>query len=412
MLNKIKTVFAGNAANAALGFIATILLTRMLSVSDFGKYGYLYAVSIIVVTVLDFASGTSFVIHYNKSRMDGAILANYNAFRLASLALVGASGIILFFLQRNAIDTAENLFLVSTTAAMLIGFHVQYYYQAVGRYRDNGVAAVVINAARVMALLGMLLFAAKGAASALSSTFIVLAIAQTVAAAALLFYAKNDLEWSRSFEFDREMLRSIGLLGTSNILIILTMRADVFIIRHYLDFQHLGIYHVVFSLCSAFPLLTGSLMTVLLKEFSAVDRSGEDHKAFLGRQLKLIVPGMAVTAVLVLLARPAVELLFGQRYAQSIPLLQVMLVPFSLGVVFTPLESYYYSRRPQVITIMKLLQLTATIVFSLLFIRAYGLIGAGYSALLVRLFGWAFLLGVMMLVLGKTNTPKKEHAAL
>jgi O-antigen/teichoic acid export membrane protein len=255
-------------------------------------------------------------------------------------------------------------------------------------------------------------FALKGTEDRLSVVFAVLTAAQSIAAAAILLFARKDLRWPVSFRFDSEMLRTIGFLGLGNVVIILTMRIDVFIIKHYLDYQHLGYYHVVFSLCSVFPLLTGSVMTVLLREFSSDGSSSEDHKLFLARQLKLVVPGIVLTTVLVLLARPAIELLFGQRYAMSISLLQVMIIPFSLGVVFTPLESYYYSRRPHVITVMKFLQMTATIVFSLLFIRTYGLIGAGYSALLVRMLGWTFLVAGMMLILGKTRPAKDDPGVI
>jgi O-antigen/teichoic acid export membrane protein len=410
VFNKIKTVFVGNALNAAFGFIATILLTRMLSVSDFGKYGYLYAFAMIAVTVLDFAAGTSFVVHYARKGMSSSILANYNAFRLGSLALLGIAGLLFFLAPVAAYSVTDKAFLLTLMASMSVSLHFQSFYQGAGRYRHFGVMAALNNASRLLFIAGLALFMAKDRSARLDTVMLVMCGAQAFAVAAAILLARRDMAWDLNFRFDRDFIRSLLYLGIGNILIIVTMRIDVFIIKHYLDYQSVGYYHVVFTLCSVFPLLTGSIMTVMVRELSAQEGEPGTLGAILGRQLKLLPRGMIVMLALVLLSRPLIELFFGSRYDASVPLLQVMLIPFSLGVIFTPLESYFYSRRPKIITIMKLAQMLATIVLSVLLIRAWGLVGIGYSTLLVRLTGWMYLIVLIAIKAGGDPAPRGADA--
>lgn len=409
MFNKIRTVFIGNVANAAFGFIATILLTHMLSVADFGRYGYLYAFAMIAVTVLDFAAGTSFVVHYAGKGMSSSLLANYNAFRLGSLALLGIAGLLFFLTPVAAYSATDKAFLLTLMLSMSVSMHFQSFYQGAGRYRHFGVMSALNNASRLLFIAGLALFMAKDRSARLDTVMLVMCGAQVFAVAAAVLLARRDMAWDLNFRFDRDFIRSLLYLGIGNILIIITMRIDVFIIKHYLDYQSVGYYHVVFTLCSVFPLLTGSIMTVMVRELSAQEGAPGTLGAILGRQLKLLPRGMIITLALVLLSRPLTELFFGARYEASVPLLQVMLIPFSLGIIFTPLESYFYSRRPNIITIMKLVQMLATIILSVLFVRAWGLVGIGYSTLLVRLIGWMSLIVLILTKAGSEPTRKDAN---
>ena len=89
MAGKIGTVFLGNAAGASLNFLGSVIAARMLDMEGFGRYSYLYASGIIVLTIFDFSAGTSFVICQNRSGR-GPLAGNYNAARLLASLLLAA----------------------------------------------------------------------------------------------------------------------------------------------------------------------------------------------------------------------------------------------------------------------------------------------------------------------------------
>lgn len=390
---KVKIILFGNALGALFGFLVTVLLSRVLNVEDFGRYSYLYALTLILMTMLDFSSGSSFVINYTKYKGSSLIFANYNALRLIATIVIIFGGIFTIFVPIGHLTLTDKLFVLVITLSFLWYLHLQFFYQAVGYFKKYSIALIGNNLFRLLFLLGLVFFVSQKNIIQLNTVFLVVVCAQLTALLInALISLKSGMRLEISFRFDRHFLRTLYYLGIGSVLIILTMRVDNFIIGYYLGYREVGYYTVAFTLSSMFPLITGSLMTVFVRELSLPEKNSHEYmKRFLMRQLKLLIPGVVIALALVLISKPLIEVFFGSRYEPSTPLFKILLFPFCLGIVFTPIESYFYSHQPYIITVLKFVQFVATVLFSVVFIKAFGLIGVGFSTLLVRLIGWVFL---------------------
>ncbi|MDA8170050.1 MAG: oligosaccharide flippase family protein [Nitrospiraceae bacterium] len=396
MAGKIGTVFLGNAAGASLNFLGSVIAARMLDMEGFGRYSYLYASGIIVLTIFDFSAGTSFVICQNRSGR-GPLAGNYNAARLLASLLLAALFASSFLWPGAEVFTfgpagRAAVFLFALFSLWLA--HLQFYEQAAGNYRAYSL--VLISGALLRAAFFAALALWRHADAHYPGAGIIFGAAVLAQAAAFFFWfflyrLRGQLKWNVSFRFDRKFGKTLLLLGLNNSVIVLAMRADNFIIGHYLGFRDVALYNAAFALCMVFPLITASLTAVFIREFSTGKNESASLRAFLSRQLKILAPALAAALLFSLLARPLAGLLFGGRYAEAAPLLSVMVFPFSIGVVFTPLESFFYAESPGVITGLKSVQLAATVFFSIWFVKLFGLIGIGLSGILVKATGWVFL---------------------
>jgi O-antigen/teichoic acid export membrane protein len=101
--------------------------------------------------------------------------------------------------------------------------------------------------------------------------------------------------------------------------------------------------------------------------------------------------GLSLLVITWAAAGIVVPMLFGTRYAESVGIFRILMLPYLGGVFFTPLESYFYAREPMTILGLKLWQTMVVAVGSLAMIGWLHLYGVALSILLSRVTGWIFI---------------------
>jgi PST family polysaccharide transporter len=167
------------------------------------------------------------------------------------------------------------------------------------------------------------------------------------------------------------------------------MRTDNILIQYVLDIKQVAIYSAANSLAFAFPLITSSIMKVLMREIS---KNSELYlKKLLFYQKKYF--GLAILAIaFVWIVSPyLIPFMFGEKYIPSILIFQILSIVYIGGIFFTPLESYYYTEDANIILKLRIIQLLLTVVLGVLFMRLISLPGLVIAVVVTRIVAWIYL---------------------
>jgi len=168
-------------------------------------------------------------------------------------------------------------------------------------------------------------------------------------------------------------------LTISSLISIFASRIDQIMISRLLGLKEVAIFTVAWQLIQFFPVIYGSITSVLMPKISSL-KTKPELIAFVRRTFKWVLVGTIGIAILVYPSQYLISFLFGQKYVEAMPiylilaygyLLNVLVIPFSLVIsVFNKTE---------LMVISSILQLVINLVGNIVFIPLYGIMGAAYT---------------------------------
>ena len=182
-------------------------------------------------------------------------------------------------------------------------------------------------------------------------------------------------------------------LTVSSLLGIAGGKIDQVIISHYLGLADVAVFTVAWQLIQVFPVLTGSITSVLMPKISGLGNKTE-LAAFVWRVFRWVSVGTIGIALLIYPSQYLINFLFGQKYAAAMPvylilsyswLLNFLSVPFSMTITIF--------NRTHIMAIATFFQTIIFVVCNLVFIPRYGIMGAAYTYVISLLaqFVWNLL---------------------
>lgn len=401
MRKAILSVSFFNVISAGLAFIINIFLARYLSVETYGRINLLLSFTLIINTICDLGLSNANVIFNNKLKDESdnhKLLVVVVFFFKKYLAIIFVTGILLIL----AFSIWFKLSLIEIGFLFFQGFIITFFrfllsfHQAFGNWTKFNLLNLSLNIFKIV-LLGLcfiipVIFKAQEILT-YNSILILLSLACFISFCLSIVYAFKyfsvrtplKIEINLSREFKNIWFPLIGI----NIIIVLAMRSDTLIIQYYLGDNSLGIYSAANSLSMVFPLITNSIMQVLLKETS--NKGVFYLRRIMELQKKYFLFIALVLVIIELVSYYLIPFVFGQQYQQSIIFFQILILAQLGGLIFTPMESYFYSKNTKFIFYLKGLQLLIIVTFSILFINKWGLISVALAVLMSRLIGWAIL---------------------
>lgn len=154
----------------------------------------------------------------------------------------------------------------------------------------------------------------------------------------------------------------------------------------------LGQYNFAVTLAQGIPLIAAAISTVLLPRLAATRRRAEIRR-MVGIFLKFTPALVGMVVAIIVGAHLVVPLLKGGMYRPSIPVFDLLVIGSSISIVLNPISFFCLAlERSSWLAWMNLAQLGLNLALSLVLIPIFGAVGAGISALLVRLFAVGFLM--------------------
>lgn len=372
--------------------MATLVLARLLSPAEFGLVGMALLVITLLDILRDFGIGSALI--YKQD--GGAAAANL------SFVLSVGLGLILFTANFFLAPLAAEFFKTSgsdetaSVAALLQVLGLSLMFSSFGSTHDALLQKSIDYRKRMIPEVGRTLikgglqvglaFAGFGAWS--------LVIGQVIGEACATVLLWVVMPWRPTFRFDRKLLGP--MLGYSAQLTLVgglgTLLADVdyIVIGGMLGEVALGIYTLAFRIPEL--LIKNLAQAVSTVAFPVAARLQSDMAALRSAYLKMQRYMLAILAPmgfgLYAITPALVHILFGEKWNDAIPVMQVLSIFMLLGGInHWPGVVYKAVGRPGILNMLSLVKLAMLVPVLWWGAATFGLMGVAWGQLVVRVIG-------------------------
>lgn len=336
------------AGNVAISFFITIILTKLLSQSDWGNYSLFQNLGLMGSIIGGLSLPSAVIYFVASSKIDPVkILFNFSAFQFIFSVLI----IVFVFVFNNYFS--NELFLLK----------ISNYYLLLFLYLTllmiNNVVTSVMRGVFMFNYLNFILFLANFLQFAFYGYFYFLghleeitienALTILLSTAALQFFI-NLYFLSRKLIFDKAIIKwlnyseiksiliFISTIYLANVLQIFVYKIDTWILYNYSDSATTAIYTLAVTVAQTTWLFATAVSTIL---FSVISREKNNNLSINNTVSQYLRYSFYITFLLGILLTIVVyfctEKIFGSQYKMIIyiiPILLVGIIPFSIVIVF------------------------------------------------------------------------------
>jgi O-antigen/teichoic acid export membrane protein len=349
---KIIFVGGGNGLNAIFGFIFLTAIARTLTLGDFGKYALITSLLVSLSRLMDFGTTATFVA---KAIADKRETLNS--------ALISAR-IILFFLTIPVFLLAALIFNVLTPTILLlfilglVGYFLNYTFYAYFQKDQKFFNLVILNLlpAIVKVTFGILILLnlvhidlisgfAIFSLSLLTSIFLFFAVPNEYKNITLgIKGIKNLLKYATPAGISQMVFEGWPALNNG-------------IAKFIRGFSDVGIFSLANKISQVFSLISYSIFTVLLPKNAKLKK--QNVKYDFKETIFISVGVLMVSLVGVVFAEYFVDILFGEKFAESIRLLDILIFANAFSAIHTFMENYFFiEKKTKLILYINLSKLT------------------------------------------------------
>jgi O-antigen/teichoic acid export membrane protein len=410
-LHQTAFVTAGSLVNGLSLFVLNIALARSLDQEFFG----IFSLSVVALSVV--AEMSDFGLNAGLSRFAPYYLATNQTDKLKQLVktiwrwrisltwVLTIGGLVFAYPIAKYVYGQVKLapYLAYATfgvgGVILLGF-LATFLQANQKFLYNATVQSFKGLLRLLIALILIIFGVKSVFAYLSVYIFVPWILFIINFKILPNnFRKVEIDFESKRNLHSQLAKFSFWLTITSLVSILSSRVDQIMISHYLGLAEVAVFTVAWQLLQFFPVVTGSISSVLMPRISSLKNKSEII-IFVKRAFKWILVGTLGVAVLVYPSQYLISLFFGNKYDAAMPLyvilaystlFNIIAIPFSLAVTIY--------NKTHISTIFSFLHLLINVVGNFIFIPLFGIMGAAYTFAVSSaiLFLWNLILALYLI---------------
>jgi O-antigen/teichoic acid export membrane protein len=375
-------LFLGNSLMAFFAFLFTTILIRMMTVEEFGYFSTTLAFMVLVVELFDLGIGSSLLrfipelkknLHFQKQFLTTAFII-----QLVSAICIFVFVIVLTPFISNILfhDNNYNI-LIYISSFGIFGLLVQNFFYYAILSKENYIHASLLSASGgLLRLLSLIFIIYTVGVSVVSVT-----LGQSLSflvhmAIAIILLNLNLFKLNMKMEYLKKLLKFAIYIGIARGVTSLSVRLDQVMLVSLTDAYNAGIYATAARIISFYPMITGSFVSVISPVFSKID-SGKDLNIFMK---KVIIATFGIICTIIFLyifADFFIIFLFTEKAIEAIGVFRILLLGMIFFVASIPAVALavYYLKKPHILTVNSILQLSIVFFGNLFFIPKYGYYG-------------------------------------
>ena len=385
ILKNASWIILGRVVQLGLTFLTTMLITRHLGPSDYGRLTYVYSYiqffipicalgmnDIIVKTLLD-----------NREESD-EIMGTIIVLRLFVSFICMFCSIMVVSLLNNEIIYRDIAILQSLSLFFYSFDNIIYFFQANQLAKKVGIAlALTYTISSIFKIVCILLN--KNIlyfAFAMSFDYIVLAIVL------LIVYFKNRYKLIFKKEWIKPLLKKSSYYIIAGLLVVIYGKVtDIFLLGKLVDETNVGYYSSAITLCNAWPFVLSAIIDTANPIIIGLFDSDKELFKKRIRQLyaAIFYISVFVTLGILVLGRFAINLLYGAEYLPAVDPFKI----YSLSTAFAYLGVarvawMQCNNKTKYELHISMFGAFVNIVLNYILIKNYGIIGAAIAAVLTQ----------------------------
>lgn len=352
-------------------------LARVLGAEGFGQYSWAMAVYSYLYLFGNFGFD---IIGIRKLAVENnsAIISGVMVLRGMYVVLL----VVLVYLLNVVVFKEPNyLLLLQSASILLLPFNVQYIFRGLGRGKYDGVYRG--TQAGLFLVLVYLTIQPDGILTVPMLWF----ASSAIVSVAAFFFVRKIIPFRFSFptfETIKTIFRESVPVGVAGALILIYLNFDTIVLGMYVSGYSLGLYSVAFKIYYFGYTILGLLYVAFLPSLSRYT-SAEFSSIRSSYTSLLLMLAVVLATVGTALSTFIIQILFGEGYSESIPVLRVLLLSLSAACInsayLNPLQAVGKDA-----LFIKLL-LGRTLLFAIVcmvLIPSYGITGAAFATLVAE----------------------------
>ena len=317
-------LFAGNLGAAFWGFLFTLFVARSMSVYEFGILSAVFNFVVILSSLADIGISTgavNFVSSYTaRGEHEKANEYTKASFLIRLFIVLGISVIVAIFAP-----FVSKTFLASNDPkiaiwAAVIPIFLPYILQAKKKFLHS---TVIDNAFYLARLLFALSFYVVGGLT-MNKAFWAFGAGFVVEVILVAIFVKGDFLRAKPQKDEyRNLLKYSGWIGVNRIISSISGRLDIQMLAMMSGALATGLYSIPSRLAGFITVLVSSFSSVLAPRMASFGNK-EAEKKYIIKSLVAILPIVIGIVLLVLIAKPFILILFGEKYIDSVPVFRAL----------------------------------------------------------------------------------------
>ena len=337
--NSLLNFIAGVSQRVGQAFIF-ILIARLLTDRDTGAFNLANSYTSVLLAFSLWGLDQLLIREIAKSR--DAISDYLGRYLTLRALLAGLLWIGLALLLRFLPYQAETKRLILIMSLSMIPASIMNLYQAVwiGLEEVRAISAIMLGGSILRIVGGSLLLYRLGTIIEIGYLFLVVSLAEMVVTIWLTHLQAiwTPLQWKIDLQFWIENLRTATPLIVVSLVLIIEYQFDVLILSLFRPEAEVGIYGKAVTLLTFFLFLTRSYQLAI---FPVLARAFKESEAYLqriySRSLTFLLAGaFGVSVVVIVLAEPIVQLVYGPNTEETATILRVLIVVFVISAFNVP----------------------------------------------------------------------------
>lgn len=365
--------FIGLGFTAFVGFVYTVILARTLGPEKFGVFSAVIALIAIVYSLGDFGIASALINFIPKLKDKRSVLIGTSLrFEiLVSVVVLVLFSVFAIFHQNIIPGSFPNQLLLAGILAvnyLFINF-VQGIFTAERRFLAYSFTQI-IDAGVKISLVGVLLyFSHLSIETALMTNVVSTMLALLITFAKELFKIKPIYER----EIFQKLFAFAKWIAVSRLFSVFVSRIDVILLNLLSSNYQAGIFAAANRITLLFSLLVSSLGSVINPRFSGFDNK-QKVITYIKKLLWLVTLITGLMLVSALLAKPIINIVFGDKFTAAIPVFQaltVSMIPFIYSLVTVPALIYTYNQ-PKYVAKITAIQVALMVIIEVVLIPSLG----------------------------------------
>lgn len=389
----LTLVFTGNIFAAFLGFLAVLIISRGLTVHDFGLFNIAISAMLIASRFSGLGMDTA-MIRFTSSYLGVKKTSEATqVLRTTFLVKIISSFILAVIIFNTAELLATKVFHYSSLTPLLklaaFGVlviptfnylkSVLYTYQL---FQMGVILQILVDFGKLSTVLVLIFYLKMNILAAVA------AFAFTPLIGLLLGFG---LLWQKFISKEKPIQNLFSQLFSyskwlfvSNVCEVTLPYVGIFMLAKMSSSEAAGIYGLALNLTYIFPIITYSLMSVLLPEVSRFREIAQLDKYIRGSLKISLYIGIAILPLL-FFSHKIILFFFGSRYLDAVPIFNWLMLGFIVLTINSTIRVTLHSmNKPQVLAVVDLLKLTVMVVGCYLLIPLLGTLAPAIMALVVN----------------------------
>jgi len=397
-------LFAGNLGSAFWGFLFTLFVARSLSVYDFGIFSATLNFVVILYSLADIGISTGSVnfVSQHTARGEHEKANEYikASFLIRLFIVLGISVIVAIFapfVSKTLLATHDPKIAIWSAVIPIFLFpdlFFPYILQAKKKFLHS---TIIDNAFYIARLIFALAFYSIGALT-MSKAFWAFGAGFVVEVILILIFVKTEFLYSKPQKDEyKSLMKYSGWIGVNRIISSISGRLDIQMLATLSGALATGLYSIPARLASFISVLAGSFSGVLAPRLAGFgDR--ESEKKYILKSLFALIPITAGIVLWIIIAKPFILILFGEKYIDSVPIFQALAaaqIPFLFTV--PSVSAIIYSMKKTVfIGTFSFFQVAAIFILNLVLIPKFGVYGPtitfGITNTILAIYTWVIVI--------------------